>query len=175
MKKLLTSFFLTLMAVLAIVPFAQIAKADDHNAFNYISNVATPKLTTLYNKDDSNNFTAVKNRSLGAKTNWYTDMWIQSGKETYLRVSTNEWARMSDVVASLKLAASGEPHITGVTVTANPAAIIYDDFGAKTIGRLEKGYAFKADQMGYFNNDTQHTYFRVGTNQWVSNADVNPY
>ncbi len=179
MKKSFIVLLFTGLLALSSIPFSgSVSQADNHNAFNYIHNVTTTQNTTLYANDGKNNFTQVKTRSLGAHTDWFTDTWVSANEgdpNTYLRVSTNEYVRMEDVFASLKLAQSGDPHITTATVTANPAAIVYDNYGMPTTGRLADGTNWRIDEQGYPNTDSTHVYFRVGNNQWVSGADVTTY
>ncbi len=142
---------------------------DEHYMLNYVHSLDTDHVVVLYKNDGNNNFSSAKTRSLGAHTGWYTDTWetgANGDKNTYLRVSTNEYVRMSDVFSNMKLMDIQPFPILGVTIQDISKTIISDDNGNQISSSLGNGTSWKADLARYAKGmDTVQ--YRISKNMWV--------
>ncbi|MQS76088.1 SLAP domain-containing protein [Companilactobacillus halodurans] len=112
----------------------------------------------VYNIDGNTNGVV-----LPAGSSWQLGQLINIKGIAYYQVATNEYV----------LAAFVETNAFPITtITLNNASRIVDDNGNYTGKTLPANTSWKADSMKNMNNIT---YYRVATNQWVSNVPIPSY
>lgn len=146
--------------------------------------------TKLYNSPYSDKKSL--NRTLGYKTAWRVDQVVTVDGQTWYRVGKNQWVNNADLSTSKpgnstpakpnKPSKPNNPakpsnptpsHTSGVKYIQNTSgAKLYNSpfNGKKYLGRtLAYKTAWKVDQVVTVSGQT---WYRVGSNQWVNNADL---
>ena len=111
----------------------------------------------LYHEDG----TQVKGRALGKNTSWAADKMMTLDGVKYLRVATDEWAKVSDGL---------EIESLNTTVTTNKQATLFTSTGKQVKSRaLAANTPWRTDRSAIINGEKM---YRVATNEWVSSADI---
>ncbi|WCG36089.1 SLAP domain-containing protein [Companilactobacillus farciminis] len=114
-------------------------------------------IATLF--DENGN--TLKSRALGGDSSWYADKLMNLDGVNYLRVATNEWAKLADGLEVTPLDQN--------VFTKNDARL-YQANGQKVTNRaLAKNTAWRTDKSATINGQTM---YRVATNEWVSANDL---
>lgn len=114
-------------------------------------------IATLF--DENGN--ALKNRALGGDSSWHADKLMKLDGVNYLRVATNEWAKLADGLEVTPL---------NQNVFTKNDARLYQANGQKVTNRaLAKNTAWRTDKSATINGQTM---YRVATNEWVSANDL---
>lgn len=114
-------------------------------------------IATLF--DENGN--ALKNRALGGDSSWHADKLMNLDGVNYLRVATNEWAKLADGLEVTPL---------NQNVFTKNDARLYQANGQKVTNRaLAKNTAWRTDKSATINGQTM---YRVATNEWVSANDL---
>lgn len=114
-------------------------------------------IATLF--DENGN--ALKNRALGGDSSWYADKLMNLDGVNYLRVATNEWAKLADGLEVTPL---------NQNVFTKNDTRLYQANGQKVTNRaLAKNTAWRTDKSATINGQTM---YRVATNEWVSANDL---
>ncbi|WP_229239909.1 SLAP domain-containing protein [Companilactobacillus futsaii] len=110
-------------------------------------------IATLF--DENGN--ALKNRALGGDSSWHADKLMKLDGVNYLRVATNEWAKLADGLEVTPL---------NQNVFTKNNARLYQANGQKVTNRaLAKNTTWRTDKSATINGQTM---YRVATNEWVS-------
>lgn len=114
-------------------------------------------IATLFDENGNE----LKNRALGGDSSWYADKLMNLDGVNYLRVATNEWAKLADGLEVTPLDQN--------VFTKNDARL-YQANGQKVTNRaLAKNTAWRTDKSATINGQTM---YRVATNEWVSANDL---
>lgn len=114
-------------------------------------------IATLF--DENGN--VLKNRALGGDSSWHADKLMKLDGVNYLRVATNEWAKLADGLEVTPL---------NQNVFTKNDARLYQANGQKVTNRaLAKNTAWRTDKSATINGQTM---YRVATNEWVSANDL---
>lgn len=104
---------------------------------------------------------------LPAGSSWKLGQLIKISGLAYYQVSANGYVLAAFLTTDTAPATDGND-----TITLNNASEVLDDNGSRT-GRILPAYSsWKTDQTKTLNG---LTYYRVGTNQWVSNVPIADY
>lgn len=120
--------------------------------------VTTPEHDVyLYHENGSQ----VKGRALGKNTAWLADKLMTLNGEKYLRVATDEWAKLSDGL---------EVESMETNIVTSRLASLYTSTGKLVKNRaLDANTAWKTDRAAKINGQTM---YRVASNEWVSANDI---
>ena len=112
------------------------------------------KTTLLYTEDGKE----VTNRALGKESAWFADRKMTLNGETYLRVATSEWVKVSD---GLEVTAAN------ATITMKDQAEVYTSNGTVIPGvTLPANSKWAIDWQA--NDLAGQTMYRIANNEWVS-------
>lgn len=118
---------------------------------------STTKNVQLYT--DGGNL--IKNRALGKDSSWVGDKLMTLNGVRYIRVATNEWAKLDD---GLEVTSINE------TVKTKNQAQLYTATGEIVKNRaLAKNTAWYTDRVATINGQKM---YRVSTNEWVAANDI---
>lgn len=118
---------------------------------------STTKNVQLYT-DDGN---LIKNRALGKDSSWVGDKMMTLNGVRYIRVATNEWAKLDD---GLEITSINE------TVKTKNQAQLYTATGEIVKNRALAGNtAWYSDRVATINGQKM---YRVSTNEWVAANDI---
>lgn len=133
--------------------------SDDTEIFNGTITISTID-AKIY--DDKGNFT---NWTLTLDSNWLTDRKMSLNGQTYYRVATNQWVKVSDTYVYY--------NNTGYIKTYSGNYPLVDSQG-KIIANasLNANGNWRFDRYAYFNNQK---YYRVATNKWINAENVFEY
>jgi len=121
--------------------------------------VLTKKTAHLYDKNGKE----VTNRALGVNSGWKSDQMMVLNGETYYRVATNEYVKVSDIVEY-------QMNVSTVKTTSGSAKYLYDVNGKKSSDRaLAANTAWFTDKAAVINGEKM---YRVATNEWVKASDI---
>jgi len=122
--------------------------------------VLTKQTAHLYDKNGNK----VTNRALGSNSGWKSDQMMVLNGETYYRVATNEYVKVSDIVEY-------QMDVSTVKTTSGSAKYLYDVNGKKSSDRaLAANTAWFTDKSAMINGEKM---YRVATNEWVKASDIN--
>lgn len=125
---------------------------DINNQDRLVSTHPNLGYATLYKLDT----TTVKNRSLKAATDWFSDRDMTFAGTKYYRVATNEWVKAASVYVYEN---------RNIVVQTNAVQQLVDSQGNTVLNRaLIADTAWKSDRIAYINGKT---YYRVATNEFV--------
>lgn len=114
-------------------------------------------IATLF--DENGN--TLKNRALSGDSSWHADKLMKLDGVNYLRVATNEWAKLADGLEVTPL---------NQNIFTKNDARLYQANGQKVTNRaLAKNTAWRTDKSATINGQTM---YRVATNEWVSANDL---
>ncbi|GAQ02618.1 hypothetical protein NBRC111452_2463 [Companilactobacillus farciminis] len=103
----------------------------------------------------------IKNRALGKDSSWVGDKLMTLNGVRYIRVATNEWAKLDD---GLEVTSINE------TVKTKNQAQLYTATGEIVKNRaLAKNTAWYTDRVATINGQKM---YRVSTNEWVAANDI---
>lgn len=105
------------------------------------------------------------NLRLAPQTDWASDIVSIINGTYFLHVSTNGFVKAADVLPWASF-------LSGITVTANKNAVIYDDYGNPTSRSVAQGSAWVTDRRS-INFVSNTKYLRIGTNAWLAQSDTN--
>lgn len=121
--------------------------------------VLTKKTAHLYDKNGKE----VTNRALGVNSGWKSDQMMVLNGETYYRVATNEYVKVSDIVEY-------QMNVSTVKTSSGSAKYLYDVNGKKSSDRaLAANTAWFTDKAAVINGEKM---YRVATNEWVKASDI---
>jgi len=125
---------------------------------NHMVFYATPDNNlNLYTEDGE----IITNRALGANTSWLADKLMDLDGLNYVRVATDEWARLAD---GLEI-----NNQIGIITTKNDSALFTADGTRITNRALGKNTAWRTDMSATINGQTM---YRVATNEWINAVDL---
>ncbi len=109
------------------------------------------------------------NRSLAAHSDWASDQKINIDGQTYYRVSTNEWCKISDVYryesTNGVITTQDSGDFTSL-VDSNNSAIKHRSLGKST--------SWKYDRIAYL-GDKEKPHYRVSTNEFILTSHIQNY
>jgi len=126
---------------------------DNHMVFYAFPN----QNLSLYTEDGN----IITNRALGGNTSWLADKLMDLDGSNYVRVATNEWARLAD---GLEI-----NNQSGVITTKNDSALFTAAGNRITNRGLAKNTSWRTDMSATING---HKMYRVATNEWISATDL---
>lgn len=126
-----------------------------NNVMTFYSKPGT--YTPLYDLNGN----TIKTRGLAGNSSWYADKLMDLDGVQYVRVASNEWARLSD---GLEITPTNE------TITTKNDSALFTAEGKKVKNRaLAKNTSWRTDRSAVING---HTMYRVATNEWVGASDL---
>ncbi|MFC6322201.1 SLAP domain-containing protein [Companilactobacillus baiquanensis] len=132
-----------------------------------ISTYADKPAVQLYQLGEDGKMTLSTTRSLASATDWLSDAVITVDGVGYYRVSTNEWAKMSQAYPYTA------PNVY-VRAYDDSAKLLYKAESDLIENRsLAPNSSWVADHQTYVINNTKH--YRVSTNEFVNEKDVYVY
>ncbi|KRK65577.1 hypothetical protein FC72_GL000018 [Companilactobacillus tucceti DSM 20183] len=132
-----------------------------------ISTYADKPAVELYQLGQDGKMTLVTNRSLATATDWQSDAVITVDGVGYYRVSTNEWAKMSQAYPYT----APNVYVRAYSDSAKPLYKAESDLIKNR--SLAANSSWVADHQTYVINGTKH--YRVSTNEFVDEKDVYEY
>lgn len=115
------------------------------------------KITSLYNENGQ----VLKDRALSGNSSWLSDKLMTLDGVNYLRVATNEWAKLADGLEVNPLSEN--------IYTKNEARLYTANGDIVRSRALAGNTAWRTDKSATINGQTM---YRVATNEWVSSADL---
>ncbi|GAQ00884.1 hypothetical protein NBRC111452_685 [Companilactobacillus farciminis] len=153
---------------------------EDNWTYTSVQGVVTTKNAHEYYVLYDQNNRLISNRGLAKDTSWKTNGYRtnQAGDKQY-RVATNEWVNADDIV--LGSTSNNEDNWTytsvqGVVTTKNAHGyyVLYDQDNKLISNRgLAKDTSWKTN--GYRTNQAGDKQYRVATNEWINNEDIDFY
>lgn len=122
------------------------------------------KNAPLYSINDG--VAKLSNRSLAAHSDWASDQKITIDGQTYYRVSTNEWCKISDVYRY--------ESTSGVITTKNSSdftSLVNSNNSAIKHRSLGKNTSWKYDRIAYL-GDKEKPHYRVSTNEFILTSHI---
>lgn len=120
----------------------------------------------LYARNSDNSMSTVKNRELKHGTNWFSDQKLTTNGISYYRVATNEWVKTTQVYPYTSI------HADIMTFNDSDKTLFKAE-GTKVKNRaLAPNTGWYTDRYAYINGVK---YYRVATNEFVSDTDVYTY
>jgi len=133
---------------------AQTKSIKSHQATFY----ALPnQITSLYNENGQ----VLKDRALSGNSSWLSDKLMTLDGVNYLRVATDEWAKLADGLEVNPISEN--------IYTKNEARLYAANGDTIKTRALAKNSAWRTDKSATINGQTM---YRVATNEWVSSADL---
>jgi len=115
------------------------------------------KITSLYNENGQ----VLKDRALSGNSSWLADKLMTLDGVNYLRVATDEWAKLADGLEVNPLSEN--------IYTKNEARLYTANGDIVRSRALAGNTAWHTDKSATINGQTM---YRVATNEWVSSADL---
>lgn len=112
---------------------------------------------SLYSEDG----TLVTGRALGKDSAWVTDKLMTLNGVKYVRVSTNEWVKLTDGLEDESIDTAINTKTQASLFTAKGERVTDRALGAETAWRTDRSAMINDQKM-----------YRVSTNEWVKAADI---